>query len=400
MNEIELTLSDEEKREAKAKKEEDRMKRIAEKQSGDDNKRLSVPQSQPGITPDDESAAVPESAVSESAPYFDAVSLEEPNEPASKVSRTEVDSMEQEHSSKSPIQEQPKSVTRETNEVDAVSEVDPTLLDPALRESVIDELSTPGKNENELSSSDPSHAKMVAARVLSAPSINDVPIEELTKAIRDATNAQENLAAGLPQPSMVTVSEESRVPRLLAVDPPNVAETRKLPHETGVSSSLLSDSSHLKEGTVLDDITTHRDLVSDSSHTSEAIVTAPKSPKGESKVTTWLKSKFGRRTAKSHEPHQESSNQARVGLEDDERHKEEQRSTSQSISSISNDEDASANVPVSRQQKLTPHADFEEAHNYPDTGESPEENTTSGTSRDLAHSHDNHARDSKFQENL
>lgn len=400
MDEILLTLSDEEKREAKARKEEDRMKRIGEKQSEDDNKSLPTPQAQPEIIPDDDPAVVPESVVSESAPYFDAVSLEEPNVLASKISRTEADGIDGENPNKSPIEEQPNLVIRETSEVDAVSEVDPTLLDPALREPAIDELSTPGKNDNELRSSDASHAKIVAARVLSAPSINDVPIEEVTKAIHDATNAQPNLAADMPQPSVLIGSEESTIRRDLAVDPPHATQTPKLPDGIGVSSSLLPDTSHSAKGPTLDDITTHQDSIPDSSHISEVTNTAPKSPKGESKVATWLKSKFGRRTAKLHEPHEESSNQTRVGLEDDEYHREEARKTSQSVSSLSSDEDASANVPVSRQRKLGPHEDFEEAHDHPDTGKDSEGKVTSGTSRDAAQIHDNHARDSKFQENL
>ena len=373
------------------------MKRIGEKQLGDDNKSMPTAQAQSEIIPDDEPAAVPESAVSESAPYFDAVSVEEPNEPASKISRTEADSIEGENLNKSPTEEQPNLVIRETNEADAVSEVDPTLLDPALREPVIDELSTPGKNDDELRSSDASHAKIVAARVLSSPSINDVPIEEVTKAIHEATNAQRNLAADLPQPSVLTGSEESQD---LAVDPPHAAETPKVPDGTGVSSSLLPESSHPTKGPIFDDKTTHPNSIPDPSHISDVINTAPKSPKGESKVTTWLKSKFGRRTAKSHEPHQESSNQTGVGLEDDEYYKEETRRTSQSVSSISSDEDTSANVAVSRQRKLGSHEDFEKAHDHPDTGKDSEGKATSATSRDAAQIHDNHARDSKFQENL
>lgn len=400
MNEIMLTWPDEEKREAKARKEEDRMKRIGDKKPGDDNKSLPTPQAQSEVVPDDEAAAAPESAVSESAPYFDAVSPEEPKEPTSNISRTEADSIDEENSTKSPIEQQPNLVIHKTNEADAVSDVDPTLLDPALRESVIDELSTSGKNNNELRSSDASHAKIVAARVLSAPSINDVPIEEVTKAFHDATNAQGDPATDPSQPSVLTGSDESNIRQDLAVDSPKVAEAPKVPDGADVSSSSLPGSSHPVRESGLDDTITHQDSISDPSHAPEIINTVPKSPKGESKVTTWLKSKFGRRTARLHEPHQESSNQIRAGLEDDEQYKEEPRRRSQSVSSISGEDDASANVPVSRQPKLSPHEDFEEVHDYPEAGKESEGKAASGTSKDAAQIHDNHARDSKFQENL
>ena len=394
-----LTLSDEEKREAKAKKDEAKLKRIAEQQLGDEKNSLSTPQAEPGTTPEDETLAEPESAVSESAPYFDAVSLEEPNEPASKTSRFEADSTNQESSNKSPTVEQSGSVTRETNEADTVSEVDPSLLDPALRESVIDELSTPEKNNKELRSSDPSHAELVAARVVGAPVINDVPIEEATEAVRDETNVHQDLTADLSNPSEATISEESNSHKNLVADPSHAVGTPKVTNETDVSPSLLPDPSHPAKGTALDDITVHQDSVLDPSHASEATNTAPKSPKGESKVTTWLRSKFGRRTTKPYEPHTESSSPARVDLEDEEHHKEARRK-SQSISSISIDEDAKENDLVPKQRKLSSREDFEEAHNNPDIGKSSEEKATSGTSGDVGHTHDNHARDSKFQENL
>lgn len=394
-----LTLSDEEKREAKAKKDEVKLKKIAEQQLGDDKKRLSTPLSQPGITPEDETLGEPESAVSESAPYFDAVSLEEPNEPASKTSRSEAASTNQEHSNKSPTEEPSGSVTRETNEANTVSEVDPSLLDPALRESVIDELSAPEKNPKELRSSDSSHAELVAARVLDAPVINDVPIEEATTAARDATDFHQDLTTDLSHPSEVTASEENHSRQNLAADPSHAAGTPNVINETDGSPSLSPDPSHPAKGIALDDITVQPDSVLDPSHASEATNTAPKSPKGESKVTTWLRSKFGRRTTKPHEPHTESSSPARVDLEDEEHHKEGKRK-SQSVSSILIDEDAKENDSVLKQRKLSSREDFEEAHNHPDIGKSSEERATSGTSVDVGHTHDNHARDSKFQENL
>lgn len=382
------------------RKEEERTKRIAEKQVGDESKPLSTPQAQPEMTLENERSAVPESAVSEPAPYFDAASLAEPIEPASQSSRTEADFTDQENPKQSPIEEQPRSFTYETNEAEAVSEVDPTLLDPALRESVIDELSSPEKDNKEQRPSDPSHAELVAARVLSAPSINDVPIEEVTKAVRDANNVHQDLAADPSRLSEAKEFEERNVRQDFVVDSSHVSETSKGPGATNEPPSVLPGPSHPAKGTTLDDITVHQGLVSDPPQVSQASNSAPRSPKGESRVTSWLKTKFGRRTAKSHEPQIDGGNQDPVSLEDDERHKGDSRRTSQSISSISSDEGTMEKGPVLGQEKLSAHEDLKEAHNDPGMGNSSEEQVPSGTSKDVGHVHDNHARDSKFQENL
>lgn len=394
-----LTISDEEKREAKSRKEEERLKRIAEKRSGDENKDVSMPQAQPGISSEDERFAVSELAISEPTPNLDAVSLEEPNELAPKILPTEADTIDQGSPNDPPVEEPPSSVTNKANEADAVSEVDPTLLDPALREPAIDELSTPEKNDGEIHKSGLSHAELVAARVLSAPSINDVPIEEATKAVRDAINVHEDSVADPSHPSEAIVHGESTVPRDVISGPSQASETSN-GLETDVPPSLLPDPSHLAKSAAPGDSTMHQGLASDPSHASEATNTDPKSPKGESRVTTWLKSKFGRRTNKSHEPQIENSNQDLVGLKDEERHKEELRRTSQSISSISSDEDARENVPVLGQRKLSSHEDFTEAHDDLSRGKDPGEGVTSGASKDVGHIHESHVRDSKFQENL
>lgn len=396
-----LTILDEEKREAKARKEEERTKKIAEKQSGDENKRPSTLQAQPRSTSEDERSAVSEAVVFEPAPYLDPVSLEESSGPTSKTSRAEANFTNQDSSNKSPVEEQPRSVTGGASEADAVSEVDPTLLDPALRESVIDELPMPEKDSGEFRPSDHSHAKLVAARVLSAPSINDVPIEEVTKAVRDATSVHQDLVADPSHSSEAIVSDERNVRQDLVADPSRASDLTKVPDETNISRSLLPNASRPAKVVALDDITGQQTLVSDPSHGTEATnTTTPRSPKSESKVTSWLKSKFGRRTAKPHEPQVESNNQDLVGIEDDERHKEELRGTSRSVSSISSDEGARENISVLKQNTYGSHEDFKEAHNHPDIGKDSEERATSIASRDAGHVHDNHVRDSKFQENL
>ena len=395
-----LTISDEEKREAKARKEEERTKRIAEKQSGDETTRLSMPQAQPGITSEDERSAVPGSADSEPGPYLDSMSIEEPREPASKISQTEAEAIDHGSPNESTIEEQPRSVTGEVNEADAVSEVDPTLLDPALRELVIDELSMPEKSSGELLSSDSSHAELVAARVLSAPSINDVPIEEVTKTVHDATEVHQDLVKDPSHPPNATVPEQNHIRQDLVADLSHASETTKEPDETNDPPTLLPDPSDPAKVTTLDDISIHQGYVPDPLHASEAINTAPKSPKGEYRMTSWLKSKFGRRTAKTHESLIEGNNQDPVDLEDDGRHKVELGRTSQSVSSISSDEGAKKNVPVLRPRISSSHGDVEEAHNHPDIKNDSEEKVASGTSRDVGQTQDNHVRDSKFQENL
>lgn len=396
-----LTVLDEEKREAKLRKEEGRTKRVDEKQPVDENKRLLMHQAKPGITSEDERATVPESAVSEPTPYLDPGSLEEPSEPASKTSRTDADLTGHESPNKSPIEAEPRSVADEANEANATSEVDPTLLDPALREPVVNEGSMPEKNYGERRPSDPSHAELVAARVLSAPSITDVPIEEAIKTVPGATNVRQDFVADPSHPSEATVPDENNVHQGLIADPSHASETTTAPDETNVHHNLMPDPSHPGEATVLDGINVHQDLVPDPSHLSGATNTAPRSPKGESRVTSWLKSKFSRRTAKSPGPLIEKSSQDPVGLEDDEGHKESPRRTSQSVSSISSDDGAEEAVPALRQRTSSgSHEDFKEAHDHLDSGKDSEERVVSGTSKNVRHSHDNQVRDSKFQENL
>lgn len=408
-----LTVLDEEKREAKARKEEERSKRVDERQSKTENKRLLISEAEPGIGSQGGHAIDIESTIHESSPGLGSSSDEEPNKPASGTLQTEANVTEPGSPNKLPLEEQPRLVKSDSNEVEAISEVDPSLLDPALREPA------ETNHGNLRPSADPSHAELVAARVLNAPAITEASTEEATLPDETRKAAITSAPKNDQQDSIV--------------DPP---------HQSGAMSSV-SDSLELPENMVPSDAETPP---SESTQVPPSgPLAAPRSPKGESRVTSWLKTKFGRRAVKTTEPLIGSSSQDSGDLAapsisrlvDDESRDDdspthhsdsgdEQTRThittgagrrdssarsarqsvdqhgrnSHSISSMSSDEDARVTVPVAKQRTSSSHEDFKEARDYLDSEENSEKPFATAISRDAEHSLDKQVRDSKFQENL
>lgn len=416
-----LTVLDEEKREAKVRKGEEKSKRVDEKQLKIENKLLLASEAEPGITSEGERATGLESTVPEPSPDLSPTSNEESNKPASGTLQTEANFIEPESPNKSSLEEQPRLVKSDSNEVEAISEVDPALLDPALREPAIKEQSVSETSHGELRpSADPSHAELVAARVLNAPSTTEASTEEAT--VPDEIRKE------------ALTSAPKNVQQDLVADPPHPSEAMDSARD---SLELPENIDQSDAGTPL--------FVSTQVPPSDPLA-APRSPKGESRVTSWLKTKFGRRAVKSTEPLVGSSSSQDAGdpaapnisrLADDESRNdisqthqsnsadeqartdlatgagprdsvarsarqsvEQLGKTSHSISSMSSDEDARDTVPTSKQLTSSSHEDFKEAQDYLDPKENIEKPPASATSRDAEHSFDKQVRDSKFQENL
>lgn len=417
--EIMLIVIDEEKREIKARKEQKKM-RSDQTRSKDENEHPLANEADPAITSEDEGSIEPESTVPESKPHFDSTSFKESSKPDSATLRTEVKPIEQEPTDDASAEVQPERTRDEANETEAMSKVDPALLDPVLREPAVKEepVSEP-YHEAIHSSSDPSHAEVVATRVLNASSITDA-------SIKDTTTSDELRQAAEPGPSENTHRDVA----------PDQSQPTKTPGSAGEPSELTEKNVSSDAGP--------KPLIS-TQGASDGPLAGPKSPKGESRVASWLKTKFGRRTAKSNEPQigkkgQDSidpSSLNKSGPEDEESHKNtsspdesnfhneaqlasitelgqpdsnalsesqpvaQLRRTSHSISSISGDEDATGSAPTQKQRTSSSHDEFKEAQDHLDFEQEIDEAATSTALRDAAGpGSDKHNRDSKFQENL
>jgi hypothetical protein len=300
-----LTTPDGEKQEAKARKEEQKAKRADENQSKIDNKRHVISKGKIRIKCEDEGAMGSQTTDLGALPYvcpiptetsrFSPLSpgsleiatkpLEEPQErklfaEESDIPDTppsnEVNFTEPERLKKLSLEEHSRSAEDETNKAEAVSEVDLMLLDPALHKPDPVELHVLDINNGELHPpADNLDAEIITPSVLNAPLTRDIPGSETvvpneTKRavlISATVKAPMALKADSPHPPRANDSA-SELPESLGSD---------VPYESRDAPFILTRS------------------------TSVDLNTTPKSPKGESRVSSWLKTKFGRRTTKSTE---------------------------------------------------------------------------------------------------
>jgi hypothetical protein len=323
-----LIQLDEEKQEAKARKEERRMNRSDEYSTMEDHNHQVTSDTKSPVSSEDERATGSELQAYEQNPHLDTVSTEEPaispvstassgdetvagetyqanklpamgevpREPVSEAFGNEANFAQQDTLKKSSLEEQPESVDCKQNQADAASEVDSTLLDPALRESAATEEPAPNKDlEERHPAAGYSSAELIAERAFSAPLANDFKVGDST------------------------LSYETQYP-------PNSSKPEQ------DLKDVMAKSSHPSKATV-----SARDPQqspeSDVSRESENAITAPKSPKGEFRVTSWLKSKLGFQTDKPREQSGDSRSQDAMGRtphsvsasEETEGHEENQR---------------------------------------------------------------------------
>lgn len=313
----------------------------------------------------------------------------------------------------------PQEITRsaedETNQAEAVSEVDPTLLDPALRKSDGEEVDVLDINQGGFhSSASTFDAEVIATRVLNAPLKTNIPHNETVVPNETKNDKFINAAEKVPLALKADFSHPSRTKD----------SARESPESPGSDVPSESRDTHL--------ISTQSALI-DSTAT-------PKSPKGESRVSSWLKTKFGRRTTKSTEQPISSSSRDPpnlaspnvLGQEDAESdgspkygtsfHNEEgstsvatktgernshtslaslpeeikPTTTSHSIKSTSSEEGVREIVPTLEQRTPSSHEDFEEAQDQFDS----ENIAPLADPVDDGHGFEKQVRDSKFQENL
>ena len=119
---------------------------------------------------------------------------------------------------------------------------------------------------------DPDHAEHVAARVLSAPIVNEElpPITDISPSLMPVQTTAMPLS--IPKSSSISTPEE---PTELSITTASTALTKPIEHTDSVSSRT------------------------DPVATTQTTITGPaKEPKSESKVSSWLKSKFSSRTNK------------------------------------------------------------------------------------------------------
>lgn len=303
-----------------------------------------------------------------------------------------------------------------------VSTVDPALLDPALRQQTTREEIKPETSSEVTSepvnSTGLSNAELTAIRVISAPLKTDTP--------KMNTVPPSSFPKGRLGSTVEAISVEAEKDVHIAASPkePVVLPTGLTKHDEPLEVRIASP---LVETTI------------------SGPSTVPKSPKGESKVSSWLKTKFSRRTSKSSKPEvsdpikssssnfiatgaaiipniihksqtgdepslrdneigeKEGSNPEEGKLPVDELQganqleKQRQGSISSSVSSLSNDEGARGRSNLQREETSSSHDDeFEEARDHFDT----ERLAPPVTLRDFGRGSDSPVRDSKFQEDL
>ena len=153
-----------------------------------------------------------------------------------------------------------------------VSTVDPALLDPALREQATEDEANPEVgsvviNDPETLSS-PSNAELTAMRVLSAPIETDPPT---------------SIPKG--KPSNIAEKKDSetdtKLPKIATLEEPATTLAQPTKHHDPLETRIAPP---ITETTISGPSST------------------PKSPKGESKVSSWLKTKFSRRASKPARP--------------------------------------------------------------------------------------------------
>lgn len=305
----------------------------------------------------------------------------------------------------------------------AVSTIDSTLIDPALRrqpnpEDVILKRSTTQSKES-IRSTGLINAAVITARVMSAPVETDYTDVDTSLEIvlsKDGSGSTDN---------KVLLSEEATI-----LDKANSEEVAREPTKSEQSKTSL-------EATTVPSSTVHTTISGPS--------ITPKSPKGESKVSSWLKTKFYRRPSKpvkteindpikksssdfiaaapsfvpirsdDEEPHNESA-ESRTHIESREVSdnaqerlsetnidtrpqlgRQEHLSISSSIGSVSSSEGTRGRPELRREQTSSSHGDnFEEAQDSFESGKL----APPMVLRDKAHGSDSPVRDSRFQENL
>ena len=289
-----------EKREAKAKRDEERARKAEEKHLRDAEKRKSrTVTASPGVAMEPSTSDLEPPAI-DPIPQFDPISTEEskltqvPSEwPDTGTDSTkeppDLDSTEIQKESGSDAAEgytRPEQIAWESSELRRVSAEKPTRLDLLSRESYKAETNSfpesiqiIGVAANKVET-DPqgvqkikpvsltglSDAELIAARVLSSPTESNKAIEIVP------------LPSALPEAALSSKTSKT---------------SKNSTDETADPSALLK----------------HRDPIEvriAPSATTETIISGPssgpKSPKGDSKVSSWLKSKFSRRTSKTPKP--------------------------------------------------------------------------------------------------
>lgn len=301
----------------------------------------------------------------------------------------------------------------------ALSTVDPALLDPALYEQVAGDDAKPEKNPAAIGESvnpaSPSNAELTAMCVIAAPM--DMPKIDIAS------------------PSSSQKGKLGNTAEAISVDAEDDKHTSAAPTESVVRLPKPVKHNDPLEVRIASPIT--ETTISGSSTTS-------KSPKGESKVSSWLKTKFSRRTSKPPKPEisdpikSSSSNfiatgtavtpntscksqtgdtplPRDVGIDETERSnlddesrvgelhaanqpgKQREGSISSSVGSLSNGEGDRGRSDLRREETSSSRSDdFEEARDHFDT----ESLAPPAGLREFGRGSDSPVRDSKFQEDL